>query len=122
LIAEPGDLFLIQEPFLYPTFSLHKFHARLKINADGSLQGIIGGYQPIEEIYYACANGNINADMDFCEGGPGIYYLLKKFADADPDQKTGQNSSISIAHYLEAVPAYVVPVTNTLRHSEVAAK
>jgi hypothetical protein len=39
---------------------------------------------------------------------PGIYYLFKKFADADPDPITGQNASISATYYMQAVPAFVV--------------
>jgi len=52
--------------------------------------------------------------MEVCITGdiPGIYHLLKKSADADPDPRTGQNASISASYYLESVPAFVLPAEN----------
>ena len=38
---------------------------------------------------------------------PGVYYALKRLADGMPDA-SGQNTAISAAYYLEAVPAYVL--------------
>jgi len=43
---------------------------------------------------------------------PGYYHLMKRYADADPDPVTGQNRAISVTYYLEAVPAFVAPVSN----------
>ena len=39
---------------------------------------------------------------------PGLFYLLKRHADASPDQQTGENSEISAVYRLEAVPAFHV--------------
>ena len=44
---------------------------------------------------------NISLDM------PGIYYALRKMADAVPDPKSGQNTRISAAYWIEAVPAFI---------------
>jgi hypothetical protein len=39
---------------------------------------------------------------------PGVYYLMKRYADARPDAR-GQNQAISAAYRIEAVPVFVVP-------------
>lgn len=39
----------------------------------------------------------------------GLYHALKKLADADPAPGPGQNTRISAAYRVEAVPAFVVP-------------
>jgi len=39
---------------------------------------------------------------------PGIYYALKRMADAYPDPKTGENTAISGAYVVEAVPAFII--------------
>ena len=109
-VTEPGHLFMVQEPLLFPRFTLEKFHARMKMNAQGVMEILIGGYQPIAEIYHWCGSGSIDADTNFCAEPPGIYHLLRKFADYDPDPKTGQNRSISTTYYIEAVPAFLAPV------------
>jgi hypothetical protein len=36
----------------------------------------------------------------------GIYHSLKRFADARPDPKTGENTQISMTYRMEAVPAF----------------
>ena len=111
-ITESGHLFMIQEPLMYPRFTMDRFHARMQMRKDGVLEVLIGGYQPIDEIYHWCGSASIDADTNFCAEPPGIYYLLRKYADANPDPKTGQNQAISATYYLEAVPAYLVPVSD----------
>ena len=39
---------------------------------------------------------------------PGIWYALKRMADAYPDPKTGENTAISTAYRIDAVPAFIV--------------
>lgn len=109
-VTEPGHLFMVQEPLLFPRFTLDKFHARMKMNDQGVMEIIIGGYQPISEIYHWCGSGSIDADTNFCAEPPGIYHLLRKFADYDPDPKTGQNRAISATYYIEAVPGFLTQV------------
>lgn len=109
-VTEPGHFFMVQEPLMYPRFTLEKFHARMKLNARGVLEVLIGGYQPIDEVYHFCGSASIDADTNFCAEPPGVYHLLRRYADFDPDPKTGQNRSISSTYYLEAVPAFVMPV------------
>jgi hypothetical protein len=106
-VGGPGDFHMLKNPLVVPEFDLHKVQLRLTLKPDGNLDGIMGGYQPWRQLYFAFASGG--PGQEYCVTGdiPGIYYLLKKHADADPDPKTGQNMSISAAYYLEAVPAFV---------------
>ena len=38
----------------------------------------------------------------------GVFYDMKRFADAEPDPITGENTAISAAYFIEAVPAFHV--------------
>src|SRR5690606_10314104 len=80
---------------------------RLKMNPDGTLSGIIGGYQPwMDYFYYLAIRGEETGQVNL----PGVYYAMKRFADADPDPETGQNRAISAAYYIEAAPAFLTTV------------
>jgi hypothetical protein len=111
-ITDHASLRLLQDPLFTPLFRLEKTHLRLTTMADGSIQGILGGYQPWSDIYWMLAalhgEGSIMGDV------PGTYYLLRRMADADPDQ-SGQNWSISVAYYLQAVPGFAVPAGASAR-------
>jgi hypothetical protein len=114
-VAAANNLHLLQDPLTFPSFDLHQLHVRFKVNPDGSLSGFIGGYQPIEQIYFALGQGNLAAEDNFSPELPGMYHAMRKLADADPDPKTGQNWSISAAYKLNAIPAFVVPAEESPR-------
>lgn len=107
-ITEHGVLNLLQDPLVFPEFTLHNTHLRMKMGDDGSSEGILGGYQPWQPVYFAYAGGGWAVEHDILGNIPGIYHLLRKFADAMPDPDTGQNMAISASYYFEAVPAFVV--------------
>ncbi|MBX7198862.1 MAG: hypothetical protein K1X51_05750 [Rhodospirillaceae bacterium] len=113
-LDQPGALHLLQNPLVAPEFKLSKVKMRLSLRPDGTLSGIIGGYQPWADLYFGFAAGG--PTMEVCITGdiPGLYYLLKKHADADPDPTTGQNASISAAYYLESVPVFAVDAKQTV--------
>lgn len=104
----PFDIRLLQNPLTAPMeFKMTRAKMRVTLKDDGSISGIIGGYMPWSEFYLGL--GTQGPGTEYCITGdiPGIYYLLKKHADADPDPKTGENRAISAAFYLEAVPVFV---------------
>jgi hypothetical protein len=107
LTTEPFDFYMIGDPFSLPEYELRQAHLRFKINDDGSLHGLMGGYQPWETIYWSFASGGSVNEANVSVDIPGIYYALRKLADAYPDPKTGQNTAISASYIIEAVPAYV---------------
>ena len=114
-ITKPGDLYMEQDPLLFPIFTMKQFSMDLQINADSTVQGFIGGYQPIIEIYFAIAAPSLPSETLYAIDFPGLYHTLRKNADFDFDKKTGFNRSISSAYHIIAVPAHVVPVTSDRR-------
>ena len=74
-------------------------------------EGIIGGYQPWRDIYHVWNSGTYLFEYSTGIDFPGTYYSLRRFADANPDPKTGENQSISTAYHMELVPAFAVPVS-----------
>lgn len=104
LTIEPGNFFMQGESQFISVFRFTQTHLRLKLAQDGSVSGIIGGYEPWLDYYYFCAiRGEDDSEIDI----PGAYYAMKRLADAEPDA-TGQNTAISAAYYLEAIPVYVL--------------
>ena len=104
LTIEPGSFFMQGESQFFALLRFTDAHLRLKLNDDGSLAGIIGGYQPwLDYYHYVSIRGDEDSEVDI----PGVYYAMKRLADGIPDA-SGQNTAISAAYYLEAVPAYVL--------------
>jgi hypothetical protein len=101
--VDPGNFFMQGEEPFYAVMRFTQTHLRLNLNDNGSLSGFIGGYQPWLDIF-DCFHGEDPAALDL----PGVYYAMKRLADGVPDPATGQNTAISTAYFLEAVPAFVV--------------
>ncbi|MHB1204355.1 MAG: hypothetical protein ACYCZX_02220 [Rhodospirillaceae bacterium] len=107
-VAGPG-IRMLQDPLVAMEFRMQNVRMRLKLKDDRTLETMIGGYQPWADLYYSFAGGGAGNESASTGDMPGIFYLFRKFADADPDE-TGQNASISATYYLQAIPAFVVPV------------
>jgi len=107
LTTEAFNFYMIGDPFSLPEYELRDAKLRFKIAEDGSLQGLIGGYQPWDTIYWSFGSGGSVNEANVSVDIPGIYYALRKMADAYPDPKTGQNTAISASYIIEAVPAFV---------------
>lgn len=90
----------------------------LRIAADGSATGLIGGYRDWRDLYARMAfNVAVEGpflEIPYHENLIAIYYALARNADAVPDAR-GRNSAISTAYRLTALPAFAVdpagPVT-----------
>lgn len=105
-ITQPGNLMLLKDSLSFPEFALQHTHMRLKVNEEALMEGLIGGYQPWEDIYFAMAQMSISGETMVTGDIPGMYYLLQRNADFDPDPETGQNRSISATYRITAVPAF----------------
>jgi len=102
-ITEPGDFTMLSEAPFHPIIQLSHTHLRLQINPDRKLTGFIGGYEPWMNYYtFLAIRGEGTGQVNL----PGSYYALKRMADGVPDPKTGENTGISVAYWLEAVPAF----------------
>jgi hypothetical protein len=84
-------------------------HLRLELKPNRTARGFLAGYTPWRPIYWGIAGVGFGGEQQVTGDVPGFYYLLKRYADADPDPATGQNESISATYYIEAVPAFVKP-------------
>jgi hypothetical protein len=112
---------------IYLERSLRDARARLTINPDGSMEGILAGYSSVDELYdfqYAFRNGknakgepadlrlrvvsSIGQAAVLGHTCNGAYYALHELADGNPDPKTGKCTSISTQYQLKAIPAFVV--------------
>jgi hypothetical protein len=108
-LTEHGQLRLLQNPLVAPELDMKNVHLRLELKADRSARGFVGGYQPWRPIYWGMAGVGFGGEQQVTGDIPGFYYLMKRYADADPDPVTGQNERISATYYFEAVPAFVKP-------------
>lgn len=110
LTITPSRLKAVGDPFVIPIWDIKNVHFRLSLKEDGSIDGIMGGYQEWLPIYFMYAQGSISYEVQNGLNIAGIYHALKRMADADPHPKTGQNMAISAVYRIEAVPAFAVPV------------
>ena len=100
---------------------------RATINPDGSVEGFLAGYTPVDSMYDLQYGFRSGKDA---KGGPanprlisgsangaafvldhtcnGAYYALKQLADGHRDPKSGQCTSISTQYKFKAIPAFVV--------------
>lgn len=110
-LAEPGtaDFRMLQNPLVTPELKMKRLHLRFELKADGSMSGMLAGYQSWRELYFGIGS---SGTREACITGdiPGIFYLLRANADGDPDQETKEPTTISTTYYIEAVPAMAVSV------------
>ena len=109
LITEPADLVLPRSwvGAMKGEFIMKRARLRLKLQPDGQLAGVAGGYRPLDNLVGI-----------FMIGGPGVASVagldcasvrktLRVLADGDPDPKTGACSTVSMALDFAAAPAFV---------------
>ncbi len=111
LTIEPGDFFMQGESQFYSHLEFTGTQLRLEMDADGSMRGHIGGYQPWRDYYHFLS---VRGETDGMVDLPGVFYAMKRFADASPDPTTGENTAISSAYFIEAVPAFHVNAAGEL--------
>jgi hypothetical protein len=108
VISDVFDMHMVSDPKLLPYLNLEKARLRFKLNSDGSLTGIVGGYYEWWPVYWTYAQGGWVVEHATGIDIPGLYYALKKMADANPDPQSGENRSISTAYSIEAFPAVIL--------------
>jgi len=112
LIAAGGQMSWIGETPLLTILDLTNTHIRLKPNADGSLGGYLGGFEPWMDYWYQEAVSESFFGVDIS----AMYYYCEQLADADPDPVTGKNRRISATYRLDDImPVYVLPPPNDYR-------
>ncbi len=120
LTTDSADVNMLGDPFWIQEFHFKDARLRLKIAQDGSLRGFLGGYHPWFPFYWQYGSEGWGVDATNNVDLPGLYYGLKKTADGYPDPKTGQNTMISSAWLVEAVPAFVTHESDRDRRAELS--
>ena len=91
---------------------LRRVRFKLRLDPDGGLTGLLGGYRPLSSIStvgYCCRGTASTANMDCASE----YKTFVMMADGDPDPETGQCTTISAAHRLTGIPAFVIHAAQT---------
>jgi type VI protein secretion system component Hcp len=88
--------------------TLYDARLRLELQPDGTLKGILGGYEDWREIFNAWGPSfHFEQGMSFrC---PAFYNALKQAADGLRDPASGEYHGISSAYDLEGIPAFIPP-------------
>lgn len=108
IITEPATIVMKCDSYIQPEFEFRQARLRLTLKPTGGLEGVLGGYQPWYPIYWSHAKVGYIDERGFGVDTPALYYALRSNADAYPDPETGENSAISAAYMLEAVPAFIL--------------
>lgn len=108
IYTDEANLNIATDPFVMPEHKFKKTRMRLEIGADGNLKGRMGAYHAWYPFYWVYGVGTWGVEATNNIDLPGLYYALRRNADADPDPKTGENSSLSLAYQIDAVPAFVI--------------
>jgi len=101
------DFFMPGEPWAQADYAFKEARLRFNFEPDGTITGIVGGYQNWRTVYSSWALGGTVFEVNVSFDIPGLYYALRKSADAYPDPKTGENTYISSGDWFDAIPAYI---------------
>ncbi len=112
IMTEPGAINFIADAFgLTSDLNFTQAKLRLQMKPDGTLQGVLGGYQPWANFYWGNAGRSWAGEYLHSQDAVAMYYALRRMADGNPDPKTGEMRDISSAYAIEAIPAFTVPAT-----------
>ena len=106
------SIHLVGDPFGLAVYNFQQARLRLDLKNERAQKGIIGGYHEWKPIYWHYGSAGWVVEHSSGIEIPGVYYGLKKYADANPDPKTGENTAISISYIVETVPAFIVHPEN----------
>jgi hypothetical protein len=103
---------MIASPRIQPVFDFKSVHMRMSFNPDGTIEAFVGGYVPIDQVYFAFGDYGIYAEYSGGMDVIGMYHALQKYADTDIDidRKSGQRTRVSQTYQLSAVPAFLTQV------------
>jgi len=107
ILTEPAHIKMRCNAYILPVYEFLQARMRLRIKPDGNLEGVLGGYQPWYHVYWSHAKVGYIDERGFGIDAPALYYALRRYADAYPDPGTGQNTAISAAYMVQAVPAFI---------------
>lgn len=111
LTTESFQLSLNGHRWAWQELRMDKARLRMKLNDDGTAKGFLAGYHLWAPIYATVGEGGAGYETMLSMDLPGMYYAMRKFADAQLDSETGVNLAISSTFSIELEPAFIVPPT-----------
>ncbi|MBK7948090.1 MAG: hypothetical protein IPK00_04995 [Deltaproteobacteria bacterium] len=116
LTTDPVDLRLkIKQQTQDNAVYLRDARIRAEVDADGRIEGIVGGYWDSENFWSMMNDHTIggtpqgrNAAFNRGFMCAGLHHAIPRVADGHPDPETGRCTSISTALHFEARPAFVI--------------
>jgi hypothetical protein len=103
LETDPVDTRIMQLPAEY---LIRDARFRIKLAADGSAEGLLGGYFDRDSFWDSWTRNPAGQQYYTC---PSLYRALGDLADGHKDPATGRCTSLSVAFTIKAVRAFVVP-------------
>jgi hypothetical protein len=107
ILTDPAEIAMRCDAYIQPLYEFRGARLRLRLKPDGNLEGVLGAYQPWYPVYWSHAKVGYIDERGFGIDAPALYYALKRNADGYPDPKTGENTAISAAYMIEAVPTFI---------------
>lgn len=103
---------MIASSRINPIFDFKSVHARMTFNPDGTMEAFIGGYVPIQNVYFPFGDYGTAAEYIGAMDVSGVYYALQANADTDidKDKATGKRTRISQTYQVEGMPAFLARV------------
>jgi hypothetical protein len=90
-----------------PEQKMEKAQMRFEIKKDGSIEGFIGGYRSVEDMYKELSGGGATYELTMRMDTPAVWYALQRNADYKP-VAGGEKSMISMAYQYSGQPAHVI--------------
>ena len=112
ITTDSATILMKCDSYIQPLFEFRDARIRLRMTSKGRLQGVLGGYQPWHPLYWSHAKVGYIDERGFGVDTPALYYALRRNADAYPDPVTGENTAISAAYMIDAVPAFIARVAD----------
>ena len=110
IYTEPAHFSMQCLSYIQPVYEFLEARVRLRIKPDGTLEGVLGGYQPWYDFYWSHAKVGYVDERGFGIDVPALFHALRRNADAYPDPHTHRNTAISAAYMIEAVPAVIARI------------
>ena len=86
---------------------MEKAQMRFELKPDGSLEGFIGGYRSLDDMYKELSGGGATYELTMRMDTPAVWYSLQRNADYQPIAG-GEKSMISMAYRYFGQPAHVI--------------
>ncbi|MBW8785594.1 MAG: hypothetical protein JF593_13315 [Novosphingobium sp.] len=93
-------------------YRFFKGRLRLEFQPDGTLRGLVGGYEPIFDVITSTSLGGPGSALVAGIDCAAELTTLKSLADGLKDPKTGKCTGVSSAMRISAVPAFVNDLPN----------